>query len=64
MHGQVDAVVGTQWGDEGKGKLVDIISSQYDICARVAGGSNAGHTIVANVICTFHFPPLFLTRQL
>lgn len=48
MHGQVDAVVGTQWGDEGKGKLVDIISSQYDICARVAGGSNAGHTIVAN----------------
>lgn len=45
----VDVVLGTQWGDEGKGKLVDIISFNYDICARVAGGSNAGHTIVANV---------------
>lgn len=33
----------------GKGKLVDILSGQYDVCARVAGGSNAGHTIVAKV---------------
>jgi hypothetical protein len=38
-----------QWGDEGKGKLVDILSKDYDICARVGGGSNAGHTIVVNV---------------
>jgi len=45
----VDVVLGAQWGDEGKGKLVDILSANYDICARVAGGSNAGHTIVANV---------------
>jgi len=44
--GTVDVVLGAQWGDEGKGKLVDILSSNYDICARVAGGSNAGHTIV------------------
>ena len=42
-------VVGTQWGDEGKGKLVDILSGKYAICARVAGGSNAGHTIVVDV---------------
>ena len=42
----VDVVLGAQWGDEGKGKLVDILGADYDICARVAGGSNAGHTIV------------------
>ena len=47
--GAVDVVIGAQWGDEGKGKLVDILSSKYDICARVAGGSNAGHTIVVDV---------------
>lgn len=41
-------MLGAQWGDEGKGKLVDILSQTYDVCARVAGGSNAGHTIVAN----------------
>jgi len=45
----IDVVLGAQWGDEGKGKLVDILSGNYDICARVAGGSNAGHTIVADV---------------
>ena len=52
----VDVVLGAQWGDEGKGKLVDILSSNYDICARVAGGSNAGHTIVVDVSgsVTFH----------
>jgi len=42
----VDVVLGSQWGDEGKGKLVDILSQEYEICARVAGGNNAGHTIV------------------
>jgi adenylosuccinate synthase len=49
--GHVDVVLGAQWGDEGKGKLVDIISGDYSICARVAGGSNAGHTIVVEVGC-------------
>ncbi|MFH1564474.1 MAG: adenylosuccinate synthase [bacterium] len=43
--GQVIYVAGTQWGDEGKGKLVDILSGEYDIIARSAGGANAGHTI-------------------
>lgn len=42
----IDVVLGAQWGDEGKGKLVDMLSQHYDVCARVAGGSNAGHTIV------------------
>jgi adenylosuccinate synthase len=43
--GQVVYIAGTQWGDEGKGKLVDILSEKYDIIARTAGGANAGHTI-------------------
>ncbi|GLJ29493.1 hypothetical protein SUGI_0581360 [Cryptomeria japonica] len=42
---QVCAVLGTQWGDEGKGKLVDILAERYDIVARCQGGANAGHTI-------------------
>lgn len=39
-------VVGSQWGDEGKGKLIDILSSNSDITARYQGGNNAGHTVV------------------
>eukprot|EP00798_Chlamydomonas_sp_ICE-L_P026912 gene26912-4529_t len=42
---QVCVVLGTQWGDEGKGKLVDVLAKQYDIVARAQGGANAGHTI-------------------
>ncbi|CCI47082.1 unnamed protein product [Albugo candida] len=42
----VDVVLGAQWGDEGKGKLVDMLSKSYDVIVRVAGGANAGHTIV------------------
>ena len=38
-------ILGTQWGDEGKGKLVDVRAKQYDIVARAQGGANAGHTI-------------------
>lgn len=45
----VTVVLGSQWGDEGKGKLVDILSAEVDICARCTGGSNAGHTIVVPV---------------
>jgi adenylosuccinate synthase len=44
----VSVVLGSQWGDEGKGKLVDILSATADICARCAGGNNAGHTIVVD----------------
>lgn len=41
-------ILGSQWGDEGKGKLVDILSEKYDVCARFNGGANAGHTVVAD----------------
>ncbi|EDK42301.1 adenylosuccinate synthase [Acetobacter pasteurianus] len=43
-----DVVLGSQWGDEGKGKLVDILCDDIDVCARCAGGNNAGHTIVVD----------------
>jgi len=42
------AIVGTQWGDEGKGKLVDSISGKFDLVCRFSGGANAGHTIVVD----------------
>ncbi|KAF8163718.1 AMPSase 1 [Crassisporium funariophilum] len=45
----VTVVLGSQWGDEGKGKLVDILAADIDVCARCAGGNNAGHTIVVPV---------------
>ena len=41
-------VVGTQWGDEGKGKVVDLLASQADVVVRYQGGNNAGHTLVVN----------------
>lgn len=42
----VDVLIGLQWGDEGKGKIVDIIAPNYDFVARFQGGPNAGHTLV------------------
>jgi adenylosuccinate synthase len=42
----VQVLVGSQWGDEGKGKIVDILGDRFDIVARYQGGANAGHTIV------------------
>ena len=39
-------VIGTQWGDEGKGKIVDILAADVDIVVRFHGGNNAGHTVV------------------
>ena len=41
-------ILGSQWGDEGKGKLVDILAAKYNLCARFNGGANAGHTVVAD----------------
>ncbi|MFT4738996.1 MAG: adenylosuccinate synthase [Cyclobacteriaceae bacterium] len=43
--GKVDVLLGLQWGDEGKGKVVDYLAPQYDIVARFQGGPNAGHTL-------------------
>ena len=40
------AIVGTNWGDEGKGRMVDLLSADYDIIVRYQGGNNAGHTVV------------------
>lgn len=42
---KVDVILGLQWGDEGKGKIVDVITPNYDIVARFQGGPNAGHTL-------------------
>ncbi len=44
--GKAIAVVGAQWGDEGKGKVVDYLASSFDYTARYAGGHNAGHTVI------------------
>ena len=44
----VDVLLGLQWGDEGKGKIVDYLAHQYDIIARFQGGPNAGHTLYLN----------------
>ena len=42
---KIDVILGLQWGDEGKGKIVDFLAEQYDIVARFQGGPNAGHTL-------------------
>lgn len=44
----VDVLIGLQWGDEGKGKIVDYLAPKYDVVARFQGGPNAGHTLVVN----------------
>ena len=44
----VTAVVGAQWGDEGKGRVVDVLASQAHMVIRYQGGDNAGHTVVNN----------------
>lgn len=44
----IDVLLGLQWGDEGKGKIVDYLAAQYDIIARFQGGPNAGHTLYIN----------------
>jgi len=42
------AIIGAQWGDEGKGKIVDLFTHDADIIVRFQGGNNAGHTLVVN----------------
>ena len=46
MANKCDLIVGIQWGDEGKGKIVDLMAQNYDVVCRYQGGHNAGHTIV------------------
>lgn len=45
---KIDAIIGLQWGDEGKGKIVDFLAPQYDLVCRFQGGPNAGHTLKIN----------------
>ena len=63
----VDLLLGLQWGDEGKGKIVDVLTHSYDIIARFQGGPNAGHTLEFDKINMFftQFPLVyFILRQL
>ncbi len=54
----VTIIVGAQWGDEGKGKIVDLLSEQADIVARYQGGANAGHTVaIDDKNCVLHLIP-------
>ncbi len=46
MERRSAVVLGAQWGDEGKGKIVDVLSERFDVVARYAGGHNAGHTVI------------------
>lgn len=50
MKKKIDVLLGLQWGDEGKGKIVDVLTPEYDIIARFQGGPNAGHTLEFNNI--------------
>ncbi|MDR3230768.1 MAG: adenylosuccinate synthase [Synergistaceae bacterium] len=58
MKGKVDIIIGAQWGDEGKGKVVDMMGSDIDVFVRYQGGANAGHTvIVEGKKIVFHLLP-------
>ena len=46
--GRTAVIIGAQWGDEGKGKIVDVLSERFSVVARYAGGHNAGHTVIIN----------------
>ncbi|KAF9926787.1 hypothetical protein FBU30_003698 [Linnemannia zychae] len=60
----VTVVLGAQWGDEGKGKLSDVLSQEADVCARCQGGNNAGHTIVVgDTKYDFHMLPSGLVNE-
>jgi adenylosuccinate synthase len=61
---KVDVLLGLQWGDEGKGKVVDVLTPKYDIIARFQGGPNAGHTLEFNNIKhVLHTIPSGIFRQ-
>jgi adenylosuccinate synthase len=60
----VTILVGSQWGDEGKGKIVDILSEKYDIVTRYQGGANAGHTVeIGNKKYVLHLIPSGILRE-
>ena len=58
-------IVGAQWGDEGKGKIVDVFSEHANMVVRYQGGANAGHTLVVNGKKTIlHLIPSFYREEL
>ena len=62
----VDVILGLQWGDEGKGKIVDYFAKDYDVVARFQGGPNAGHTLYVNdkkVVFTRYLPVFFTAES-
>ncbi len=60
----LDIVIGLQWGDEGKGKVVDVITDNYDIIARFQGGPNAGHTLkIGDTEYVLHLIPSGIFRE-
>lgn len=64
LGSKVCTVLGGQWGDEGKGKLVDLLAPRYDVSARFNGGDNAGHTVVRdNVKYAFHLVPCGIINE-
>ena len=60
----VTVILGTQWGDEGKGKAIDTFAGDFDFVARFNGGNNAGHTIVNDEEKLYPKSPHFLFSQL
>jgi adenylosuccinate synthase len=61
---RVTVLVGSQWGDEGKGKIVDILSENYDIVTRYQGGANAGHTVtIGDKQYVLHLIPSGILRE-
>ncbi|MDR3626637.1 MAG: adenylosuccinate synthetase, partial [Ignavibacteriaceae bacterium] len=60
----VTVLVGSQWGDEGKGKIVDILSEKYEIVTRYQGGANAGHTVeIGDKKYVLHLIPSGILRE-
>lgn len=61
----LDIIIGAQWGDEGKGRIVDLLSAKADYCARFSGGDNAGHTVtVQDTILKLHLIPSGIVHPL
>jgi adenylosuccinate synthase len=56
-------LVGAQWGDEGKGKIIDVLTEQADVVVRYAGGNNAGHTVIGKQKYVLHLVPSGILRK-
>src|ERR1044071_1546402 len=57
-------LIGAQWGDEGKGKIIDVLTAQADIVVRSQGGNNAGHTVIhRSVKYVLHLIPSGILRR-